>query len=64
MSILESSVEQTRPAPSTIDELQKLDPDIVVPMHCTGAPFIEAMRRRMPEQLVRSYLGTRITFGV
>ena len=48
----------------TIDELQKLDPDVVVPMHCTGAPFIEAMRRRMPEQLVRSYLGTRITFGV
>ena len=48
----------------TIDELEKLRPDVVVPMHCTGAPFIEAMRRRMPEQLARAYIGTRITFGV
>ena len=48
----------------TIDELEKLKPDVVVPMHCTGEPFIEAMRRRMPERLVRSFLGTRISFGV
>ena len=48
----------------TIDELEKLEPDVVVPMHCTGEPFIEAMRRRMPERLVRSFLGTRISFGV
>ena len=48
----------------TIDELQNMQPDVVVPMHCTGAPFIEAMRRRMPDRLVRAFLGTRITFGV
>ncbi len=48
----------------TIDELEKLKPDVVVPMHCTGAAFIETMRRRMPDRLVTSNIGTRFTFGV
>ena len=48
----------------TVDELERLAPDVVVPMHCTGAAFIEAMRRRMPERLVASNLGSRFTFGV
>jgi 7,8-dihydropterin-6-yl-methyl-4-(beta-D-ribofuranosyl)aminobenzene 5'-phosphate synthase len=48
----------------TIDELEALKPDVVVPMHCTGVKFIEAMRRRMPEKLVASNLGSRFTFGV
>jgi len=48
----------------TVDELERLKPDVVVPMHCTGAPFIEAMRRRMPDRIVASNLGTRFTFGV
>ena len=46
----------------TVDELERLAPDVVVPMHCTGAAFIEAMRRRMPERLVASSLGSRFTF--
>jgi len=48
----------------TIDELQALSPDVVVPMHCTGAAFIAAMQRRMPERIVASNLGSRFTFGV
>ena len=48
----------------TIDELERLAPDVVVPMHCTGTPFIEAMRQRMPEQIVGSNLGSCFTFGV
>jgi 7,8-dihydropterin-6-yl-methyl-4-(beta-D-ribofuranosyl)aminobenzene 5'-phosphate synthase len=48
----------------TVDELERLKPDVVVPMHCTGAPFIEAMRRRMPDRIVASNLGSRFTFGV
>jgi 7,8-dihydropterin-6-yl-methyl-4-(beta-D-ribofuranosyl)aminobenzene 5'-phosphate synthase len=48
----------------TIDELERLNPDVVVPMHCTGAAFIEAMRRRLPDKLVTSNIGTRFTFGV
>ena len=48
----------------TVDELEKLDPDVVLPMHCTGASFIEAMRRRMPDKLVTTNVGSRFTFGV
>jgi 7,8-dihydropterin-6-yl-methyl-4-(beta-D-ribofuranosyl)aminobenzene 5'-phosphate synthase len=48
----------------TVDELEALAPDVVIPMHCTGANFIEAMRRRMPDRVVASNLGSRFTFGV
>jgi len=47
----------------TVDELAALNPDAIVPMHCTGAPFIEAIRRRMPDRVVASNLGSRFTFG-
>ncbi|MCB1510220.1 MAG: MBL fold metallo-hydrolase [Hyphomicrobiaceae bacterium] len=47
----------------TITELEALDPDVVVPMHCSGANFIRAMQRRMPEKLVTSNVGARFTFG-
>ena len=47
----------------TIDELEAMSPDVVVPMHCTGTNFIERMRQRMPEQLVTSNLGSRFTFA-
>jgi 7,8-dihydropterin-6-yl-methyl-4-(beta-D-ribofuranosyl)aminobenzene 5'-phosphate synthase len=48
----------------TVTELEALKPDVVLPMHCSGADFIEAMRRRMPGQLVTTNVGTRFTFGV
>ena len=48
----------------TVDEFEKLKPDVVIPMHCSGAPFIEAMRQRMPNQLVTTNVGSRFTFGV
>jgi len=48
----------------TVDELEALAPDVVVPMHCTGANFIDAMRRRMPDRIVASNLGSRFTFGI
>jgi 7,8-dihydropterin-6-yl-methyl-4-(beta-D-ribofuranosyl)aminobenzene 5'-phosphate synthase len=48
----------------TVDELAALNPDAIVPMHCTGAGFIEAMRRRMPDRVVANNLGSRFTFGV
>lgn len=47
----------------TVDELAALRPDAIIPMHCTGAPFIEAMRHRMPDRVVANNLGSRFTFG-
>lgn len=46
----------------TIDELAALDPDVVLPMHCSGTNFIEAMRRRMPEKLVTTNVGSLFRF--
>lgn len=48
----------------TIDELVRLAPDVVIPMHCSGRNFMESMRRRMPDQVVGSNVGSRFTFGL
>jgi 7,8-dihydropterin-6-yl-methyl-4-(beta-D-ribofuranosyl)aminobenzene 5'-phosphate synthase len=48
----------------SLRELEALNPDVIIPMHCTGAPFIEMMRERMPGKLVYSNVGSRFTFGV
>jgi len=47
----------------TVDELQALNPDVIVPMHCTGAAFIEMMRDRMPERVIASNVGSCFRFG-
>ncbi|WP_170610900.1 MBL fold metallo-hydrolase [Ruegeria arenilitoris] len=46
----------------TIDELQSLDPDVVLPMHCSGSNFIAAMERRMPDKLITTNVGSLFTF--
>jgi 7,8-dihydropterin-6-yl-methyl-4-(beta-D-ribofuranosyl)aminobenzene 5'-phosphate synthase len=48
----------------TVAELKTLAPDVVVPMHCSGGKFIQAMQREMPDQLVTTNIGARFTFGV
>ena len=46
-----------------VAELKTLNPDVVIPMHCNGAPFVTAMRQQMPQKLVLSSLGSRFTVG-
>ena len=48
----------------TVAELKSLSPDVVVPMHCSGAKFILVMQREMPDRLVTTNIGSRFTFGV
>lgn len=48
----------------TIDALSALDPDIVIPMHCTGPNFIRAMSERLPGRVLESNLGSQFTLGV
>lgn len=57
------------PAPNdyvehTVEELARFNPDLVIPMHCSGSKFIAAMQRHMPDRLITSNTGTRFTFGV
>jgi 7,8-dihydropterin-6-yl-methyl-4-(beta-D-ribofuranosyl)aminobenzene 5'-phosphate synthase len=42
--------------------LKEINPDYVVPMHCSGEPFWELARGEMPTKLLRSYTGTRFVF--
>jgi 7,8-dihydropterin-6-yl-methyl-4-(beta-D-ribofuranosyl)aminobenzene 5'-phosphate synthase len=56
------------PAPAdylshVIAEIKELDPDVIVPMHCSGENFIRAVREQMPDKLLVSYTGARLTFG-
>jgi 7,8-dihydropterin-6-yl-methyl-4-(beta-D-ribofuranosyl)aminobenzene 5'-phosphate synthase len=48
----------------TIAELKALDPDVVLPMHCSGRAFIAGVAREMPDRLIHSNIGSRFTFGV
>lgn len=47
----------------TVAEFARIDPTYIVPMHCTGEVFIAEALRVMPQKIVRSYVGTRLTFA-
>jgi 7,8-dihydropterin-6-yl-methyl-4-(beta-D-ribofuranosyl)aminobenzene 5'-phosphate synthase len=47
-----------------LQELQALNPDVIVPMHCTGERFIDMLRQQMPDRVVYSNVGSRYTFGL
>jgi 7,8-dihydropterin-6-yl-methyl-4-(beta-D-ribofuranosyl)aminobenzene 5'-phosphate synthase len=47
----------------TIKALAALNPDFVIPLHCSGEPFFEFMKIEMPTKLVRGYTGTQFTFS-
>lgn len=56
------------PAPAdylqhTLQELEAINPDVIVPMHCTGERFIDLLRQKMPDHVVYSNVGSRYTFG-
>ncbi len=46
-----------------VADLKALNPDVMIPMHCSGPGFITAVREQMPERLVTSTTGTEYTFG-
>ena len=47
----------------TVAELKALNPDVVIPFHCSGPGLITVLREQMPDQLVTSTTGTEFTFG-
>lgn len=48
---------------NTVLALKEINPDVVIPMHCTGEAFIDIMAKEMPGKLVRSYTGSRYIFS-
>jgi 7,8-dihydropterin-6-yl-methyl-4-(beta-D-ribofuranosyl)aminobenzene 5'-phosphate synthase len=47
----------------TAAALKEINPDYIIPMHCTGEVFIEVVQKEMPNQFIRSYTGSRYSFG-
>lgn len=57
------------PAPAdylsqVVAEIGKLNPDVLIPMHCSGLNFTQEAQRQMPGKVLTTTTGTRITFGV
>lgn len=46
----------------TSEELKKLNPVYVIPMHCTGRKAIMAMEKQMPDKFILNMAGTKLTF--
>jgi 7,8-dihydropterin-6-yl-methyl-4-(beta-D-ribofuranosyl)aminobenzene 5'-phosphate synthase len=56
------------PAPAdyleqVVGEIKNLEPDVIIPMHCSGNNFIQAVRQHMPEKLLVPTTGARIAFS-
>lgn len=50
-------------ARQTVATFKVIDPDYIVPMHCTGEIFIEEALRQLPQKIVRPYVGTRFVMA-
>ncbi len=46
----------------TVEEMKKIDPDYVIPCHCTGRNAIMAFERAMPGKFILNMAGTKMTF--
>jgi len=47
----------------TVAALKEINPDCLIPMHCTGFRALATIHREMPDKLILPAAGTRIVFG-
>ena len=47
----------------TIAAFQEIDPDYLIPAHCSGDRFYELARQAMGDKVIHSAVGTRFVFG-
>ncbi len=47
----------------TVEAFKDINPDYVIPMHCSGVNTIMAVHMTMPRKLVMPSTGTRVIFG-
>jgi len=57
------------PAPAeyltqVVSEIGKLNPDVLIPMHCSGLNFTQEAQRQLPGKVLTTTTGSRITFGI
>ena len=47
----------------TVAELKALDPDVLIPMHCSGPSLVALLRSDMADRVLTSSTGTEYVFG-
>ena len=47
----------------TTAEIRRINPDYLIPAHCTGRKAIMYMEKEMPEKFILNMSGTRLTFA-
>jgi 7,8-dihydropterin-6-yl-methyl-4-(beta-D-ribofuranosyl)aminobenzene 5'-phosphate synthase len=56
------------PAPAdylkqVLAEIKKLEPDVLVPMHCSGFNFMQEARAQMPNNVISTSTGSKVVFS-
>jgi 7,8-dihydropterin-6-yl-methyl-4-(beta-D-ribofuranosyl)aminobenzene 5'-phosphate synthase len=46
-----------------VTELKTFEPDVVVPVHCSGQTFVDSVQKMMPDKLLLSSAAARLNFG-
>ena len=46
-----------------VAEIKKLEPDVIIPMHCSGLNFLLEARAQMPGSVINTSTGSRLIFG-
>jgi 7,8-dihydropterin-6-yl-methyl-4-(beta-D-ribofuranosyl)aminobenzene 5'-phosphate synthase len=44
----------------TVDALKKIDPDVLMPMHCTGWKAIQRFQKEFPESFILNSVGSKV----
>jgi 7,8-dihydropterin-6-yl-methyl-4-(beta-D-ribofuranosyl)aminobenzene 5'-phosphate synthase len=44
----------------TIQEMKKMDPDVIMPMHCTGLKAIQRFQKEFPSSFVLNSVGSKV----
>ena len=47
----------------TVDAFKKIDPDVLIPMHCTGWKAIQRFQKEFPESFVLNSVGSKMMFS-
>lgn len=48
---------------TTVEALMQLDPDVLIPMHCSGPTLVAMLRSELADRVITSTTGTEYTFG-
>jgi len=48
---------------TVVSEIKKLDPDVLIPMHCSGLNFVAEAQKQMPGKVLVTTTGSRLIFG-